>query len=204
MSFGEGGFSLGGIQFGGDSGISRRTVRRRGRFALRNILEPSDREAFGKAQRAAEAVPGIIKGGYSQARRSVGGAFRGAQRSAIEQGDIAAGDALQRMTNAGYSGASSIAGNLRAGIGYGTARAIQDIQSRIAQIGAELDLGEAQDLASAQGGLSDFYMRRGLADRERNLLEFNLLTGAQPQPSPSAPTDLSGLVKLLASLFGAA
>lgn len=209
MGFGEGGFSIGGVSFGGTSGVSARTIRRRGRHVLDTILEPADRQAFGTAQRAAEAVPGLIRSGYAGARREVGGAFRGAQRAAIDEGERARGDALQRMTNAGYSGAGSIATNLRAGIGYGTARAIQDIQDRVAQIGAELEVGEGQALAGAQAGLSDFYMRRGLADRDRNMLHYELLTGRpgnlgyQPTPGYGAmPTDLGNPMKLLMSLFG--
>jgi hypothetical protein len=180
MGFGTGGFGIGGMLFGGGDGPSDSTLRRRGRYVLSNILEPSDREAFGKAQRQFEAVPGTIKAGYKLARKEVGSAFRGASRAAIDQGRVEQGDALQRMTNAGFSGSGSIANNLRVGIGYRTSRAIQDIQDRVAQIGANLATEEAGDLATAQQGLGRFYMQRGLADRERNMLHWQLLTGGLP------------------------
>jgi len=200
--FGSGGFSIGGMNFGGSDAKSGRTIRSRGRQVLKGILEPSDREAFGRAQREFEAAPGIIQGGYKMARREAGNAFRGAQRSILDQGQRAEGNALSQLTNSGFSGAGSIASNLRLGVGYGTARAIQDVQDRVAQIGAGLATGEAQDVANARSNLGQFYMNRGLADRQRNMLHWWLLTGQNGLAASQPPNDLSGIVKLGATLFG--
>ncbi len=203
MGFGDGGFSIGGIGFGGNDSVSSSTVRRRGVQMLEGFLQPIDRQYLGKAQREFEAVPGEIQGGYRLARKEVTGAARGSMRAAADQGRIAEGDALQRLSEGGFSGGSgSIATNLRMGVGYGTARAIQDIQDRVGQIGADLAVGEGQDVARARSGLGAFYTQRRDAERQNAMLRYGLWTG-QNGMQGSEPTDLSGVVKTIASLFGA-
>lgn len=175
-------------------------IRRRGMNFVTNTIGARDRHLFSLAQRQAEAVPGEIARGYRLARREVGGAFRSSMRGAIEQGERARGDAMQRMSNAGFSGASSVAANMRLGVGYGTSRAIQNVQDRLAQIGANLATGEGRDMAAARGSLGQFYMQRARSERERDMLTWQLLTGMQPS-NPGGAIDLSGLGQLF-SLFG--
>jgi len=148
-------------------------------------MQNADRLRLGQSQRALEGQIPTIQTGYRLARKDVGGAFRGAQTGAVEQGNVAAGNAISRFTNSGYSGASSIAANLRAGIGYGTSRAIQGIQDRVAQIAAGLDTGEAQDVAGAQGRLSSFFLQRAAFERDPLMAKFALLTKQRP-PRPWA------------------
>jgi hypothetical protein len=201
MGFGDGGFSLGGINFGGDGGVSSSTLRHRGRQVIQDILEPADREHFGLAERTLSQIPGQVRSGYKLARRNLGGAFRSAAVSAVERGEADRADALDRLTNSGYSGAGAIAANMRLGVGYNTSRIIADLQDRIGQIGADLDIGETEALARADTVLGDFRFRRGLAERERNMLHYQLNVGTQDQPSPYAPTDLSSAVMSIAGLF---
>lgn len=200
----EGGYSLGGFNFGGNGDVSASTVRRRGRYVLSNILEPSDRLAFGAAEREARGAVDEVRAGYKTARQTVGGAFLGAKRAAIDQGRQAQGDALARLSSGGgLSSTGSIATNLRLGVGMHTARAIQDIQDRVAQIGAGLATQEGRDVGTARGNLSSFLMQRGLADRERNMLHWWLLTGQNGMASPFERSDISGLVKFAAQALGA-
>lgn len=197
-----GGFSIGGFKFGDTGDVSASTIRRRGRHVLSNILEPSDRLAFGAAEREARGAVDEVRAGFKEAKTTVGNSFRGAMRSAIDQGQQAQGDALQRLTSAGnLSRTGSIAANLRVGVGMNTARAIQDIQDRVAQIGAGLATGEGTAVADARGNLSRMLMQRGLADRERNMLHWWLLTGQNGMASPFSPNDISGPVKLGADIL---
>lgn len=195
--FSGGGFSLGGFNFGGSKDTADYgTVLRRGRTVLDNIVAPADREGFANAQRQFELAPKQIGEGYRVARREVGNAFRGAVTEARSTGAAQAGDALTRLTDAGFSGASSIAANLRVGIGYRTAQAIQSIQDRIGQIGADLAIGEGRDVAGATQALGQFQLERTLAERQRNLLLYQLATGQNGVASEVyKPNDISGPVK---------
>lgn len=199
---GLGGFSLGGTNFGNTADTSAKTIRRRGRQVLRDILEPSDRIAFGAAEREARGAVDEVRAGFQEAKRTVGSSFRGAMRSAIDQGRQAQGDALSRLSSGGgLSSTGSVAANLRVGIGMHTARAIQDVQDRVAQIGAGLATAEGGAVADARGNLSRLLMQRGLADRERNMLHWWLMTGQNGMASPFERTNLDGAVKLGADLF---
>lgn len=189
-----------GSQLFGSSGPSAKTIRRRGRYVLSNILEPSDRLAFGAAEREARGAVDEVRAGVKEAKQTVGNSFRGAMRSAIDQGKQAQGDALQRLSSAGnLSRTGSIAANLRVGVGMNTARAIQDIQDRVAQIGAGLATQGAEAVGGARSRLSSFLMQRGLADRERNMLHWQLLTQMQPSNQRQG-IDLSGLGTLMGAL----
>lgn len=199
---GLGGFSLGGTRFGSTGDVSAKTIRHRGRQVLRDILEPSDRIAFGAAEREARGAVDDVRAGFKEAKRTVGNSFRGAMRAAIDQGKQAQGDALARLTNGGgLSSTGSVAANLRIGIGMHTARAIQDVQDRVAQIGAGLATAEGGAVADARGNLSRLLMQRGLADRERNMLHWWLMTGQNGMASPFTPNELGGTVKLAADVI---
>lgn len=190
--------ALGGSLLGGGGG--QRLIRRRGRKTLQNLIIPTNRENLAAAQQQFEQAPRTIREGYGQARRAVGESFRGAQRSILEQSQQARGDILQRMNNSGFSGASSIAAGLRSGLGYGTARAIQGVQDRIAEMSAGLATNEARDLASAQQALGSFFLQKRTAEQMPNMLEWELLT--QMQPSQQQQLDLSGIAQLVTAVGG--
>ncbi len=189
-----------GSQMFGSRGPSAKDIRRRGRYVLSNILEPGDRLAFGDAEKEARGAVDEVRAGVKEAKQTVGNSFRGAMRSAIDQGKQAQGDALQRLSSrGGLSRTGSLAANLRIGVGMNTARAISDVQDRIAQIGAGLATQGGEAVGAARSRLSSFLMQRGLADRERNMLHWQLLTGMQPSNQKQG-IDLGGLGQLLGAL----
>ena len=184
----------------GNAGESRGTIRRNANALLSTYIDPTTRENFARAEGQMTAVPDTIRSAYTLARKNVGESARIGQVAAVEQGQKAQGQALQNLTNSGFSGAGSIAANMRLGVGYGTARAIQDVQDRVGQIGASLATNEGQDLATAQTRLGQFYQQKEAALQKNNMLRWDLATGMQPQPGTNNGIDLAGIASI-AALF---
>ena len=91
--------------------LQLKDIRRRGRYALARILEPSDREFFGAAQKQYEGAVESVGEGYQLARRNISEAYRGAAREQVEGGRQATAAALSRLQSSGFSGSSSIRSN---------------------------------------------------------------------------------------------
>lgn len=187
----------------GDSGPSSRTIRRRGRNTIENYFYPLQQTYFGKAQRAAESVPGMVREGFKTAKLEAGDAYRGAARETVERGKATEAQAKQSLISSGFS-MGSRAINAAAGIGAHTSRALQSIRDAAARTQSGLTTAGATAEAEATSRLSDVYRLRGTSELDTERLRFGLMTGqfSQSAPQPSLSGGGLGLLSYLALAGG--
>lgn len=191
--------SIGGGMAKGNAGLSRRTIRRRGKAVLEQ-QRPRLLSAYGEARRQTGKALDVVRGGTTNALRATEDAQTTSMRlgmEALRGGQAAVG---QRTTSRGLAN-TSLADADRRSFTESSTRILDEISARggaaradIYQQGAAREAELLQDL----GRLYQMQYSAEASDYFGPL--FDIMTGGGG--GDSEPLDLSGLYPILEDLFG--
>ena len=166
---------LGSFAQSGSDNDRARVTRSRGRKVL-NTIRQNNRSLYDQAQGQLNQRLGTIKTGFGAARRSLGGYGDSARQGALTRGAQTLGAVTSNAVSAGSFNTTAFA-NAQRGIASDTTRSLAEIDLGLGQILAQLDVGEAESVAGAQGDLANFSINRAANEQNVETMWFNLLTG---------------------------
>lgn len=188
--------SLGFTQFGAKKAQAKQMKYLQALFAQ---LQGNQAALFGQAQGAQRKALSTIKSGYGNALANTGLQANNAKRSVLDRESQQMGGLAQSLASRGL-GNTTLLDNAKRGISSSTNRELSNIDSMLAQIQSQLQIGQAGAEANVYGSLSNLFQNQSSAMTGLGLQKGQALYGSPEINSNLAPGGMGQLAELFAFL----